>query len=563
MERRSHAPTVPHALMRNARDHPDSAAFSFRTNEGREPLPWQELSDTVIAVGAGLMAEGGGGGRAIVVHSGNDEVSLLLDLAAQTIGDYVVPIYPRADQELIERVVRATDPLLVFTPDQVLRGRHQSIARPAEMQEIVRLHDRGTGTTAVKNRLEAVGDDTTALLTDASDTDEVPIAHLSHRLIAAQCRAVADAFDYRSSDLRYSLLPWAHVYERVQAVYGGVHSAIPTWVAAGYGTLLADLQDSRPTLFGGTSRVFQHLRGLLLLEALPGQDGRGATHLDDVQAGLMQATALSIDSRLRPGRVFVRWKPSNRRIQAAVRALLGGRVRALTSAFSPMDGATALFFDAVGLPIYEGYGHVKAGGLVSTNTPNAYRFGTLGRPLPDAAVQVDSTNRLHVRGPGMTETVATPELAQLTQKGLRDYVRVVGSDRARVSIRGINLSPTLEEAVVMSDPLVDQCAVVDERMQVVPNRSALEDWAWARRLHVSADALKDDDEVSLRLKAVSRRGVDIVDRLEPTTTYPSHVDEVEAALDDAGRSGVGLAGHLARRVAVDPQSQPGAGGDGP
>jgi long-chain acyl-CoA synthetase len=554
MDALSEVGTVPGALIRNAQDRPNDDAFVFRANGRWRRMSWKQLAEKVTAVAAGLITEGGGNGRAIAVHSGNNELSVVLDLAAQSIGDHVVPIYPIADTEQIERVLEATEPFLLFTQDSLLLERDRAItrpSRPATEKEVARLQERGTDTAAVRERLEALSPDTTAvaLVTDASEGDDVPIVHLSHALVAAQCKAVAEAFNHQPSDRRYSLLPWAHVYERVQAVYGGVHGAIPTWVAQDYSTLLRDFQQSRPTLFGGAPRVFQHLHGLLL-ETLRGESGRRAIDLDDAQADLLQRAAMSIRNPWSPARLSVRWKPSYRKVQADVRAQLGGQVRALTSAFSPMDSATALFFHAVGLPIYEGYGHAQAGGLIATNRPDAYQFGTLGRPLQRARVRV-AYSRLHVRGPGMTQEISTPELAEVTPKG---YVRVVGSDNARVSMRGINLSPTLEEAVVMSDPLVDQCAIVDSRMQVVPNRPALEDWAWVR--HVANNpAPEEDPEVRFRLEALSRRDVDIVDRLVPTTKYPSHVDEVEAALDDFGRPVVGLKGHRAARRRADTASR--------
>jgi hypothetical protein len=84
-------------------------------------------------------------------------------------------------------------------------------------------------------------------------------------------------------------------------------------------------------------------------------------------------------------------------------------------------------------------------------------------------------------------------------------------------------------------------------MWVVPAAQALADWAELRGVELRHRSLNDDDEIAARFQAVSRRTVKVVDRLQPTTSYPSHVDGVEADFEsDFGRDGlrgVGLVAH--------------------
>lgn len=54
--------------------------------------------------------------------------------------------------------------------------------------------------------------------------------------------------------------------------------------------------------------------------------------------------------------------------------------------------------DAVGIPVYEGYGLSECASVVCLNTPAARRTGTVGRPLPHVRVRVDAAGQVHVAG---------------------------------------------------------------------------------------------------------------------------------------------------------------------
>ncbi|NWO05089.1 MAG: AMP-binding protein [Alteromonadaceae bacterium] len=54
--------------------------------------------------------------------------------------------------------------------------------------------------------------------------------------------------------------------------------------------------------------------------------------------------------------------------------------------------------EAVGLPIYEGYGLSECASVVALNVPDAARVGAVGRPLDHVEVRVDGDRRILVRG---------------------------------------------------------------------------------------------------------------------------------------------------------------------
>ena len=57
--------------------------------------------------------------------------------------------------------------------------------------------------------------------------------------------------------------------------------------------------------------------------------------------------------------------------------------------------------EALGLPVYEGYGLSECASVVCLNTPSARRIGTVGRPLLHAGVRIGDDGEVQVRGARM------------------------------------------------------------------------------------------------------------------------------------------------------------------
>jgi acyl-CoA synthetase (AMP-forming)/AMP-acid ligase II len=53
--------------------------------------------------------------------------------------------------------------------------------------------------------------------------------------------------------------------------------------------------------------------------------------------------------------------------------------------------------EAVGLPVFEGYGLSECASVVCLNTPDARRRGSVGRPLPHASVRLADDGQIMVR----------------------------------------------------------------------------------------------------------------------------------------------------------------------
>jgi long-chain acyl-CoA synthetase len=89
---------------------------------------------------------------------------------------------------------------------------------------------------------------------------------------------------------------------------------------------------------------------------------------------------------------------ADRLVFSKIRERLGGRFRALVSGSAPLNKDIAEFFHIAGMTIYEGYGLTETSAGAYLNLPDAYRFGTVGRPMADVEVRIDEDGEILLRG---------------------------------------------------------------------------------------------------------------------------------------------------------------------
>lgn len=148
--------------------------------------------------------------------------------------------------------------------------------------------------------------------------------------------------------------------------------------------------------------------------------------------------------------------------------------------------------EALGLPVYEGYGLSECASVVCLNRPGAARAGSVGKPLPHAKVSaidgelfVEGVRCLGYLGgdPLPPGAIATGDLGHIDADG---FVHITGR-RKNVFITsfGRNVSPEWVESELLQHPAFAQAIVHGEAQ---PFNVAI---VWPRRADLDAAALLD------------------------------------------------------------------------
>jgi long-chain acyl-CoA synthetase len=348
----------------------------------------------------------------------------------------------------------------------------------------------------------AISPDDTAILIYTSGTTGPPKgAMISHRNIVSLLAAQEGVTEFFEDDLSLNFLPMAHAAERVFGFYGRIDTGIATAYARGMGTVLEDLGDVRPTIFGAVPRIFEKAYAKVHSElakkgpkvqklfAWAVSVGRECVRLD--------LAGESISPRLVAERAI-----ADKLVFGKIRDAFGGRVRFSITGAAPIAVEILEFFWAAGLPIYEVYGMTEATVCTHANRPGAVKLGTVGRVMPPMEAKVAADGEVMLRGPWVfqgyykqpeatAETVIdewlhTGDIGTIDADG---YLKI--TDRKKhliITAGGKNLAPAnIENAIKNQDPLVSQVYAHGDRrafITAIIAPSPLETLAWGQERNI-------------------------------------------------------------------------------
>ncbi|HRG95308.1 MAG TPA: long-chain fatty acid--CoA ligase [Polyangiaceae bacterium] len=471
-----------------------AAMFEKGARGAWERVTWGTFWDRARSVAAGLVALGVGRGHRVAVLGATRAAWGVYDLGGQLAGAVTLGVYPKQSTEQVAYLLGHSEARVLFVEDdgeldtalaaaesvssEVLvvpwseaaleraRARHPTSER---LRSPRAFEGAPLPEADVARLLDAQAPDDAAILVYTSGTTGPPKgAMITHANILAVLGADAEFLDFYEDDLSLSFLPMAHVAERVLAFYGRISSGVPTAYATSTATVLAELQEVRPTVFGSVPRIFEKAYAKIHgeLEKKPPAVRRLFAWAIDVGA---RRAALEHAGRPVPLGLRAQTALADRLVYRKVRAAFGGRVRMFVTGAAPIARSILELFWACGLPVYEAYGMTEATVITHINTRAHTRLGSVGRIIPPMEAVIAEDGEVLLRGPfvfkgydkqpeATAETVIdgwlhTGDIGRIDDDG---YLFI--TDRKKhliITAGGKNLSlANIERALREADPLI-------------------------------------------------------------------------------------------------------------
>jgi len=566
--RESSSPALPTAVTGGLADSvfdtadrdPGLVQLSRRDGDDWRPVTADRFRDEVLALAKGLLTRGVRYGDRVAVMSSTRYEWTLFDYALWAIGAIPVPVYPTAAAEQVRWILAETAAVacVVENEDHAMTVGAVCDALP-ELTGIWQL-DHGCVAALVEDgrgvpdalvhrqRLGVTPDSVATVIYTSGTTGRPKGCLLTHGNFAASADGLLEGWGEVFRDTgggppaTLLFLPLAHVYGRmvqVAAVRGGIrighHGKFST------DSLLPALESFRPTFLHAVPYIFEklHQRAREAAEA----DGRLELFEQAAEVAVAWATAREqrgLGKGPGPGPALrIRHAAYDRMVYQRLRAVLGGRVRSVMCGGSQLSRELGLFFAGAGMTVYEGYGLTETSAAITANPPGKPRFGTVGRPVPGAAVAIGEDGEVWVRGPGVfsgylnhpgcTEQalydgwLATGDIGSLDEDG---YLSITGRKKELiVTSSGKNLAPAVLEERVRAHPLVAQCLVVgDDRPYVAAlitlDAQALAHWLKTRgREQLDLWAALSDDELHAEIQRAVAAANTTVSRAESIRAF--------------------------------------------
>lgn len=328
---------------------------------------------------------------------------------------------------------------------------------------------------------------------------------LTHKNIMYNINVVPPMVDLRKGDRALSILPVWHIFERA------IDYALIKEGAYIYYTNIRDLRDDlmkcKPTFMASAPRLWENiylgikqkveksepLRQVIFNTAY--EISRNFQNsLDYIQGNKLQLEPENEFEKLPKMaaaaftalNLFVPSKIMDAIVFSKIREALGGELRGTISGGGALPAHVDEFFNAIGIPVYEGYGMTECAPIISVRTKGYMVQGSVGIAPPGTQVKVldDKGNEvpkgtlgiIHVKGPQVMKGYYKNQEA--TDKVLKDgwlntgdlgFISYNGtlSVRGRVKdtivlLGGENVEPVPIENLLLESPFISQVIVVGQ-----------------------------------------------------------------------------------------------------
>jgi long-chain acyl-CoA synthetase len=417
--------SLPQMFFAQAERFAHQPRYRYKRGGQWREVSWTASAERVRALAAALVDLGVVPGDPIGLLSSTRPEWVEVDLAILAAGGITVPIYPSNLDAECGYILWNAGAKLAVVEDARQAAKVAAVTEGFELDDVrerapvqttIRIDAEGeqglgalleNGRRAwsrhgdeIQRRVTARRRDELATIVYTSGTTGPPKGVMqTHGNHLAALEAVGRIGLVKPGDVDFFFLPLAHSFARMME-YIGLYLGTLTVFAQSLDTLLDDLREAQPHFIPAVPRIFEKIyaRAQSNREAAGGLKRR----LVDWAFGVGQARS-GREQRGEPVPAFLAGQAAvaDRLVFAKLRALLGGRIRFLVSGGAPLAKEIAEFFHAAGLLVLEGYGLTETTPILTCNRPDAYRFGTVGRPVDGVTLRLAPDGEILAKGPNV------------------------------------------------------------------------------------------------------------------------------------------------------------------
>ena len=515
-----------------AAKHGDAPALRHKVGDEWRDVSYSELGAAVSEIGRGLLDLGLEHGEKVSILAHTRPEWTYANLAILAAGTVSVSIYQTNSPEECHYVLHHSESRAVFVEDaeQLAKVRevqgdlpnleHIVIFDPSgdigDAIPLADLRERGAARDAgeLEARSEAVTKDDICITIYTSGTTGPPkgclISHGNYRDVTSMTESMRVL---QENEVVYLFLPLAHAFAKlIQFVTLDLGGTLAYWEKDPQ-KIVPNLMETRPTYFPSVPRMFEKIYTLATSNAPDKEQLEQA-----VQVGLkvrqLQQAGQDVPEELQAG-----FDKAEEALYKNVRGIFGGNIRQCVTGAAPIAKEILEFFYACGVPVMEGYGMTETSTIATANTPESFRFGSVGKTIPGVEAKVAEDGELLLRGPNIfqgyykneeatNDTLVdgwlhTGDLGKIDDDG---FVYIVGRKKdIIITAGGKNITPANLENGLKQNRWISQAVVVGDRrpylialITIDPEEAP----AFAEQHGLSVDDLPESEEMRAEVQKV-------------------------------------------------------------
>lgn len=483
--------TIYQVLENTARVHGDAPALRQPAGDGYTIYSWRQYLVAAEEIAAGLRALGIGNGDVVALNSETRLEFYLADLGILTNGSVAAALYPSYPPNDLVRTIQSAGARTVFVEDPktlktlrdapverwiLLTGEAEGALSLAELRSLGRSEMQRDPGLLGRLRNCVQPEDIAILYLTSGATGEPKMALVSHDAIVSNIQMGPAVLPLGPADSTIAFLPSAHIAQRVVIEFLPLLCGTPVTFSESLLKLPAEIRKVRPTILLAPPRMWERIYSTICTELRKRPAAIRKAFYGALGLGLA-AARYRRNGRSVPAHIRAPLALADRIFFRKVRGRFGGRLKVAASGAAPLGKDLAEFYEAIGMPIIEGYG-LTEGGVVSLNPLNRPKPGSIGMPLAGVDVRLSEESEILVKSPclfaGYLNDPAT------TAEVLRDgwlhtgdlghfdddgYIFITGRKKELiVSSTGKKIFPARVEALFKTEPLISQVLLIGDRL---------------------------------------------------------------------------------------------------
>ena len=494
-------------------------AVSWKVKGVWTPISHATLLERVRRTALGLAKLGVVAHDRVGILSENRPEWLIADYACICSSVTDVPIYPTLPADQLPYLLNDSGAKVIFVSSSDQAKKVASIrAQVPSLQHIIGFSaTKEDGCDLTMAELEAMGaaEDTTdravqfkrdalavspdhlvTLIYTSGTTGNPKGVMLTQDNLYSNVVATRNTIKVAPGDLCLSFLPLSHIFERTGDYYlfaCGVKIAY----AESIDTVPVNMSEVKPTMMMSVPRLYEKIYARVVENAVAGGGLKKHIFFWAKRVGERWADEKLSTGREPGGVLGLQYAIAKKLVFSKLQARVGGKLAFFVSGGAPLSPDIAKFFYSAGLTILEGYGLTETSPVISCNRLDAYRLGSVGKPIAGVEVQIASDGEILSRGPHIMKgyynnPVATKEAiddggwfhtGDIGELSVDGFLKI--TDRKKdiiVTAGGKNIAPQPIENKLKTNKYVSQAVMLGDKRKfpsilVVPNWDTLEKWA--------------------------------------------------------------------------------------
>ena len=502
----------------------DKPLMKSKVDGKYQGISYSEFKDETNSFAFGLAALGLKAREKVAIISENRPEWVYSDMAILNLGGIDIPIYPSLTADSIEFILSNSDSKGVIVSNKFqlnkilkIKDKVKSLQFTIVMNESDMLNDVSALYTfkniqemggifktnhpnyLTENRKNINEEDLCTIIYTSGTTGEPKGVMLTHKNILSNVRAALNSFPIDDKDTFLSFLPLCHIFERMAGYYTCFTAGSTLCFAESIETVSQNLLEVKPTLMMTVPRLFERIHSKIIKNVSSESSLKQKIFYWAVDTGKKYASSKK-SGKLSPV-TATQNKLANKLVFKKIKEKTGGKLRFFISGGAALSKELGEFFEAIGIPILEGYGLTESSPVIAVNRIDDYKFGTVGKPLPGVEVKIAPDGEILARGDNImqgyyknkkeTDTTIkdrwlhTGDIGEFDKDG---FLKI--TDRKKHLFKtsaGKYIAPTPIENLFSASEFVDQFVLIgDKRMfltaLIVPDYEAIKEYADAHKI---------------------------------------------------------------------------------